>query len=127
MYIAEKIKVLIVEPNCLPYEKEIENTLKAKQEIVGGYIEYTRVDNDESALLICNEEGKLERLPLNREIGHDIIAGTFLIVGDDSLTGEDISLNDEQLERYKKRFDKNSIEKTQNEIEKIFLKKDYEL
>lgn len=54
MIIDNKIKVLVVEPGCLPYEKEISNTLKEKQNIVGGYIEYTRVDNDESALLICN-------------------------------------------------------------------------
>ena len=49
------IRVLVVEPNMLPYEKVIPNRLKEKKDIVGGNIEYTRLDNDESALLICNE------------------------------------------------------------------------
>ena len=127
MIIDNKIKVLVVEPECLPYEKEISNTLKEKQNIVGGYIEYTRVDNDESALLICNEEGKLINLPFNREIGHDVIAGTFLIVGDDQLTGEDVSLTNTQIEKYKKRFDMSSIEKTHEKIKEIKNNKEFEL
>ena len=107
------IRVLIVEPNKLPYEKIIPNRLKDKQDIVGGLIEYTRVDNDERTLLICNEEGKLLGLDWNREIGNkDVIAGTFLLVGDDPDIGEDRSLTDEQVEKYKKRFGKESIEKT---------------
>lgn len=106
------IRILVVEPNELPYEKVIPNRLKDKQAIVGGNIEYTRVDNDEHSLLICNEEGKLDNLPWNREIGHDIIAGTFFIVGDDPNIGEDRSLTDEQIEKYKDRFNEESIEKT---------------
>ena len=74
------IRVLVVEPNKLPYEKVIPNRLKDKQNLVGGLIEYTRVDNDENSLVICNEEGKILGLEWNREIGDDIIAGTFFIV-----------------------------------------------
>ena len=82
------INVLIVEPNELPYEKEIPNTLEAKQEIVGGSIECTSLLDDDSVSIICNEEGKINGLPLNRCIGHDIIAGTFIIAGDDYENGE---------------------------------------
>ena len=34
-----KIKVIVVEPEKEPYIKEIDNTLEAKQELVGGDIE----------------------------------------------------------------------------------------
>ena len=109
-----------MEPYKLPYEKEIPNTLKAKQEIVDGYIEYTYLNEDENVALICNEEGKCIGLPLNRDIGHDIIAGNFILVGDDGC-GEDLSLTDEQIEKYKKRFDKESIKETDIAIGKIAL------
>ena len=121
------IRVLVVEPGMLPYEKVIPNRLKDKQDIVGGNIEYTRVDEDESALLICNEEGKILGLPFNRDIGRDVIAGTFLIVGDDPDIGEDRSLTDEQVEKYKDRFDRESIEKTKETINRILSKKEFEL
>lgn len=121
------IRVLVVEPNMLPYEKVIPNRLKDKQEIVGGNIEYTRVDNDGSALLICNEEGKIRGLPYNRDIGHDVIAGTFLIVGDDPDIGEDRSLTDEQVEKYKARFDRDSIEQTKQTLNRIMSEREFEL
>lgn len=122
------IRVLIVEPNKLPYEKIIPNRLKDKQDIVGGLIEYTRVDNDERTLLICNEEGKLLGLDWNREIGNkDVIAGTFLLVGDDPDIGEDRSLTDEQVEKYKKRFGKESIKKTEMVLLETLLKNQKEL
>lgn len=122
------IRVLIVEPNKLPYEKIIPNRLKDKHDIVGGLIEYTRVDNDERTLLICNEEGKLLGLDWNREIGNkDVIAGTFLLVGDDPDIGEDRSLTDEQVEKYKKRFGKESIKKTEMVLLETMLKNQKEL
>ena len=121
------IRVLVVEPNMLPYEKVIPNRLKDKQDIVGGNIEYTRVDNDESALLICNEEGKILGLPYNRDIGHDVIAGTFLIVGDDADIGEDRSLTDEQVEKYKDKFDRDSIEQTKQTLNRIMSEREFEL
>jgi transposase len=121
------IRVLVVEPNMLPYEKVIPNRLKDKQELVGGNIEYTRVDNDESALLICNEEGKILGLPYNRDIGHDVIAGTFIMVGDDPDIGEDRSLTDEQVEKYKAKFDRDSIEQTKQTLNKIMSQKEFEL
>lgn len=116
------IKVLKVEPNKLPEEVTIQNILKAKQDLVGGDIEYTYLENDESVAIICNECGKLDRLPYNRDIGHDIIAGTFLIVRDED-TGEDRSLLDEQIEKYKKTFDEKSIIDTNTKITEIMLSK----
>lgn len=97
------MKVLVVEPEKEPYVKEISSGLSSLQKEVGGYIEAVYPFEDPVAI-ICNEEGKLEGLPLNRalrdEDGHvyDIIAGTFLIAG----LNEDnfCSLDDAQIEKF---------------------------
>ncbi len=115
----DKLKVLLVKPNELPQEIEIENTLEAKQNLVGGYIECTYLPNDNSVVLICNEEGKINGMKLNRDIGYDIIAGPFFIVGDDCENGGFKSLNENQILRYKMRFDENSIIETKNKINAI--------
>ena len=125
----EKIRCLLVEPYELPKEIEIDNTLEEKQKSVGGLIECTYLQNDPDVVLICNEEGKINGMKLNRYIGHDIIAGPFLIVGDDYQNGDFKSLTDEQILKYKMRFDRNSIVLIENKINEILLKKqirDYE-
>ena len=99
----ETMKVLVVEPEKEPYVKEISSGLSSLQKEVGGFIEAVYPFEDPVAI-ICNEEGKLDGLPLNRalrdEDGHvyDIIAGTFLIAG----LSEDnfCSLDDAQLEKF---------------------------
>ena len=125
-----KLKCLLVKPDELPQEIEIDNTLEAKQKIVGGYIECVYLPNDDSVVLICNEEGKINGMKLNRDIGHDIIAGPFLILGDDYENGDFKSLSENQILRYKMRFDKNSIIETENKIAAIkmngYRSNDYE-
>lgn len=95
-----KLRVVMVEPGKPAYETEIENTLKAEQEAVGGYIEVVPLDNGK--LLICNEEGKLNGMQGNRRIGNDVIAGPFFIVGEDG--DEFRSLTDEEVKESLKRF-----------------------
>jgi len=99
----KQIRVLIIEPGKVPYEKRIDNDYRAMQKVVDGCIEY--VDLPESDChLYCNDEGKLDGLPGNRRLDHgDIICGTFLICAHND-EGEDISLNDEQLHHYTERF-----------------------
>lgn len=102
------MQVLIVEPGKVPYPKEIGEELEDLQKEVGGYIETVYPFQEEDAVLICNEEGKLDGLPLNRSIRDekgtilDIIAGTFLIAG----TTEDsfCSLTDSQIAKYSEQF-----------------------
>ena len=106
----DKIRVLVIEPGKNPEEREIPNTLKALQKIVGGYIETVALHRSvkdgelERIDIVCNEEGKLLGLPKNRIIKrlNDIICGTFLIVA----TGEEdfISLTDEQVETWTEVF-----------------------
>lgn len=82
----QAIKVLIVEPGKEPREAEIENTLSAQQAVVGGMIEAI-YPWDDPVGLICNEEGKLMGLPLNRSLeGYDIIAGTSSSAGSVRIT-----------------------------------------
>lgn len=119
-----KIRVLVVEPNELPKEEMIDNTLKAKQDLVGGDIEYVSRDYYSDVIFICNEEGKLRGLPFNRDIGQDIIAGPFIIVGDDPEIGEDRSLTDEQIKKYQNIFNEKSISDTNIKLTEIYLGKD---
>jgi len=99
--------VLIVKPNKEPILTEIENTLKTMQTIVEGNIEALYPFEDEIAL-VCNEEGKLLGLPLNRALYdtegnmYEIIAGTFIVCG----LGEENfdSLSPDLIEKFGKRF-----------------------
>ncbi len=124
-----KLDVLFVEPNKLPVKKTINNTLEDKQKMVNGNIEYTYLPNCDDIAVVCNEESKILGLPFNRDIGHDIIAGNFFIVGDDPELGEDRSLTQEQIEKYTKYFGKESIEKTNQSINEILenCSNDYEM
>ena len=121
--IEDKIKCLLIEPNKLPEEIEIKKELKEYQRMVGGLIEQAYLPFDDSVVIICNEEGKINNMELNRDIGHDIIAGPFLIVGDDYENADFKSLTEEQILRYKMIFDKNSITRTRNKINAILLSK----
>ena len=115
----KRIKCLLVKPYELPEEIEIDNTLEAKQKLVGGWIEQAFLPKDDSVVLICNEEGKIYGLPPNRDIGRDIIVGNFFLVGDDPELGEDRSLTEEQISKYTKYFGKESIEKTTKKYNQI--------
>ena len=60
---------------------EVENTLEALQEKVGGYIEAVRVTAEH--VVICNEEGRLLGLPENMEIFGISFVGPILVVSTD--------------------------------------------
>lgn len=79
------ITVLYIQANHYPKTIAIDNSLKAMQKLVGGNIEEYMPFEDEVAI-ICNEEGKMNGLPLNRAVYDektkeiiDIIAGDFFI------------------------------------------------
>ena len=102
------ITVLVVEPGKTPYVKEIDSGLASLQSEVGGWIEAVYPFEDPVAI-VCNEEGKLEGLPLNRALIdddsgeiYDIVAGTFLVTG---LTEDNFgSLTDDQIKKFSERF-----------------------
>lgn len=119
----EKLKCLLVRPNELPVEIEIEDKLEEYQKLVGGYIETTYIKNVDDVVLICNDEGKINGMNPNRDIGHDIIFGPFLIIGDDYENAGFKSLTENQILENKIRFDKQSILETNNKITALLLSK----
>ena len=73
------MKAIRKKPGCAPEIIEVDNTLKALQAEVGGYIETVTIVRD--AVIICNEEGCILGLPYNcRFVGVDFV-GTILVVG----------------------------------------------
>ena len=103
----EKMTVLVVEPMKEPYVKEIAPGLHSLQAEVGGDIAASYPFSDPVGL-VCNDEGKLIGLELNRGLRdehgeiYDIMAGTFLVVGlgEESFT----SLTPEQVQKYTEHF-----------------------
>ena len=61
----DKIRVLIVEPNKEPKQAKIEHNLETLQEVVGGLIEFVELEYNID--VICNEEGKIDNLELNKK------------------------------------------------------------
>lgn len=92
------MKILFVEPGKEAQPAEIQGALKEMQAIVGGQIQALYPWED-SVALICNDEGKLLRLPLNRALeDYDMIAGNFFICG---IEGDAfVSLSDPLMIKY---------------------------
>ena len=103
------MKILLVEPEKAPERIEISGDLESMQQIVGGSIQAI-YPFDEPIALICNEEGKLNGLPLNRALRdedgkiYDVITGTFFLCGAPSEEESFSSLTDNQLEELEIRF-----------------------
>lgn len=90
------MRILKVEPGKVPYEKDIDNSLQAIQDEVGGGL-FQPVYLDRDIVLCCNDEGKLNGMEMNRRLAEDIICGPFFLVGQGE-DGEFCSLSDEQLQ-----------------------------
>ncbi len=102
------ISVVIAEPGKRARAAYIDSSLEGMQRIVGGYIQAI-YPFEEEVCIVCNEEGKMDGLPLNRALRDksgeifDIIAGTFFICG---CGGENFSgLTDEQIKRYTQMYE----------------------
>ena len=102
------MKCIKVEPHKKPKVIEMKHDLESLQKAVGGYIEVV-YPWDDFVGVICNEEGKINGLELNRalrdEYGEifDVIAGTFLIVG---LTDDDFTdIPEDLIDKYLKMFE----------------------
>ena len=101
------LSVLEVAPGQYPKQIEISNKLESLQKEVGGTIAAVYPFADPVAI-VCNDEGKLEGLPMNRALrgehgqAYDVIAGTFLVVG---LGEEDFApLSPELAQKYEEHF-----------------------
>ena len=103
------MNVLLVAPLEPPRAAELDNTLEAMQQAVGGLIQAI-YPFEEPVALVCNDEGKLLGLPLNRGLRteegtlYDIVCGTFFLCAAPPDSDSFESLSEEQLARYEKRF-----------------------
>ena len=103
------MQVVIVEPKKKPIVHDIDAGLESMQKIVGGPIEGV-YPFDEPVALICNEEGKLLNLPLNRALRdeegnvYDIISGTFFLCDAPPDSDRFAGLTDQQVKTYMERF-----------------------
>lgn len=101
------MKILVVEPEKEPYEKEIDDDLRAMQEIVDGLIEPIYFEPKNDAIVFCNEEFLLNGSQPNRFVGDVLVHGTFFIAGNyRNEYGEEksCSLTEEQISRYSEEF-----------------------
>lgn len=102
------MKVLMVEPGKTPYETELDGSLRAMQEAVGGGIEAVFPYEDPVGL-VCNNEGEENALPENRALYddggeiRDIIRGNFILVGlkDEEFTDLPADLMTKYSEQFK--------------------------
>ena len=106
------MRVVMVEVGRKACEMELEDSLARMQRAVGGLIQAVYEPGGRDAALICNDEGKLLGLPLNRALRdeegeiYDIIVGTFFICGTPPDGESFTSLTDEQVDYWLKRFAK---------------------
>ena len=103
------MQVVVVEPKKKPIVQDIDAGLESMQKIVGGSIQAI-YPFDEPVALICNEEGKLLNLPLNRALRddegnvYDIISGTFFLCAAPPDSDRFVGLTDQQAKTYMERF-----------------------
>ena len=103
------MRILLVEPGKKPEVKEINGELHTMQELVGGTIQAI-YPFEEPVALVCNDEGKLLGLPMNRALYdeeeqlYDIISGTFFLCGAPPDCDHFTSLTREQVEKYQRKF-----------------------
>lgn len=122
----EQIKVILVQEGKLAKSVSIDNKLEAMQKLVGGQIEEYMPFEDDVAI-ICNEEGKMCGLPLNRAIYAEatnemieIMAGDFFVAYAPIDSEKFESLPKELEEKYLKKFKKpEKFIKLNNEIKAI--------
>lgn len=104
----ETIRVVLCEPGKYARVADIDASLEGLQAAVGGgLIEASYCLEDPSCCVVCNEEGKINGMTLNRAIKEngqiqDIIAGPFFICG--CSTDRFSSLTEKQQKTYLRQF-----------------------
>jgi hypothetical protein len=102
----DKLTVVLLEPGKLARVEKIDASLAGLQGAVGGSIE-AMYPFEEEVCIVCNEEGKILDMPLNRSVRMegqivDISAGTFFIC---DCSGSNFgSLSQEQQQKYLRMF-----------------------
>ncbi len=104
------MQILVVEPKKKPVLTEIDGSLKSMQNIVGGLIQPIYPFDDPSIALVCNDEGLLLELPVNRGLWdsdgklYSVICGTFFLCSAPEDLSCFTSLTPKQMKWCQKRF-----------------------
>jgi hypothetical protein len=99
----DEVRVFLLPLEGLPGEYRVKNDLSAFQSQVGGYIEYVRLPREsfsKALRLVVNEEGRMERLPINgpaSKLLRAMVVGPAFVVrtagaGTTDLTDSDLSV-----------------------------------
>ena len=92
-----KIKVWLKKPGEPPKHGLITNSLGALQAKVQGYIETVTIAD--FLVVICNEEGRIRKLPYNCDICGWDFYGTIIIAGVDGPEFADCPLSEDQMKK----------------------------
>lgn len=115
----EFLRIILIEPQKKPVVAYIPRVLEMYQMIVGGRVQgvasWFRPD---PVMLCCNDDGKLKDLPYNRLICRygrpiDFVVGTVFLVGIEADEEGDQrfgSVREDLVDKYMKKFDKESVE-----------------
>ena len=102
------MKILVIEPEKAPYEKEIGDDINDMQAIVGGCIEPIYFEPKETAIAWCNDEFLLNGSQPNRIVGNVLVHGTFFVSGNymnEYGEWDSCSLTDDQIKKYSEMFE----------------------
>ncbi len=102
------IRALLLQPGCPPAETRVRNDLASLQRAVSEQGEDALIEItypfDDDAVILGNEEAKLNGMKGNRRLEHgEIYAGPLLILRDDG-RGDLTDLREEQIAAYARRF-----------------------
>lgn len=108
------MRVVIANPGERAVVTDIDPGLASLQRVVGGWIEQWAVDG--AAHFLCNEEGRLTGLPLNRFVTLSDgtvwdIYGPILVVGGDAEDGSFTSLPEAEAMRWASRLNRSILRK----------------
>lgn len=98
------MKFVVVEPNKPAYATEIGDDYKSIYNAFGGLIEPIYFLHERGVVMVGNEEAKLLCMEGNRRFDDGIVAGLFIICGDNREGF--CSLTDEQCEKYVRQYAK---------------------
>ena len=108
----DKIRVLVVEPENVPYEVMLRNTPLDYMNQVEG--KFDLISYEEDLLIVYGEGAKRNEAALNRMVDGEPIHGTFFIAGDDQ--DKLVSLTQEQVDLLTQRFHDPYINSESEEI-----------
>lgn len=100
--------IIVKEPNKKPRILKIPKRIKNMSNLVGGTIEEQRYEN---VIIVYNANQKDQNLSKNQVFEDLSLKGTILVVGNDEINGDIVSLRKKQVLKYVAKMDFNAKNK----------------